>query len=417
MTHEIDSVAQDTMKPERRRDLDLMRTFVVVGLVFFHSARVFDSGSFYVKNQPPSELVDVFIGIASAWGMPLLFVISGMGIWYSLRSRTAGTFAVERIRRLLVPLVFGTLVIVPPQVWTDLRANSAYDKSYLEFLPDFLDFDLNLTGFPFLVGESPPLNLFQTAHLWFLVLLFAFSLMLLPLIWYLRRPSGLRLIDGLTGNLTSFWMIVAAGVPLAILDAGLGEELGLAGWNRYSYAVLILYGYVVASDRSFGAALRRYWKKALLAGTLAFGVVAALILGSTRDVGVLMVEYDAASIVMRVAKAFSGWLWVVAILGFAAGSGKPRPRSKALSAPTMMDRVSSYLSEAVLPIYVLHQTVIVVLAFYIVEWEVNALVKYLALVAVSFAIIVAVYDLAVRRAPLTRFLFGMKPSRRPATDT
>jgi peptidoglycan/LPS O-acetylase OafA/YrhL len=100
-----------------------LRTLIVVGLVFFHSARVFDTGDFYVKNEPRSELIDVVLAFASVWGMPLLFVISGMGIWYSLRKRSPGRFAPERVRRLLVPLVFGVLVIVPPQVWTRLRAD------------------------------------------------------------------------------------------------------------------------------------------------------------------------------------------------------------------------------------------------------------------------------------------------------
>lgn len=114
----------------RRRDLDLMRTFVVMGLFFFHSARVFDTTEWYVKNDRTSEFVDVLLSFAAMWGMPLLFVVSGMGIWYSLRSRTIGAFAGERVRRLLVPLVFGLLVIVPPQVWTWLRGDPEYDESY-----------------------------------------------------------------------------------------------------------------------------------------------------------------------------------------------------------------------------------------------------------------------------------------------
>ena len=93
-----------------------MRTFVVMGLFLFHSARVFDTTEWYVKNDRTSEFVDVLLSFAAMWGMPLLFVVSGMGIWYSLRSRTIGAFAGERVHRLLVPLVFGMLVIVPPQV-------------------------------------------------------------------------------------------------------------------------------------------------------------------------------------------------------------------------------------------------------------------------------------------------------------
>ena len=88
-----------TTKPERRRDLDIMRMVVVVGLVFFHSARVFDTGGFYVKNDPTSDLVTIAISFAALWGMPLLFIIAGMGIWYSLRSRTPQGFVWERFRR------------------------------------------------------------------------------------------------------------------------------------------------------------------------------------------------------------------------------------------------------------------------------------------------------------------------------
>jgi peptidoglycan/LPS O-acetylase OafA/YrhL len=73
------------------------------------------------------------------WGMPLLFVISGMGIWYSLRSRTMKAFSWERVHRLLVPLVFGVLVIVPPH----------------------LDVQFTPGGFPFLVGSDPATVLFE----------------------------------------------------------------------------------------------------------------------------------------------------------------------------------------------------------------------------------------------------------------
>ena len=123
-------------RPERRRDLDLMRMFVVVGLVFFHTARIFDTGDFYVKNDPTSELVSIAMAFAAMWGMPLLFVISGMGIWYSLRSRTMKAFSWERVRRLLVPLVFGVLVIVPPQIWTRLRASATTTSRTGNSYPD-----------------------------------------------------------------------------------------------------------------------------------------------------------------------------------------------------------------------------------------------------------------------------------------
>lgn len=400
-------------RPERRRDLDLMRMFVVVGLVFFHTARIFDTGDFYVKNDPTSELVSIAIAFAAMWGMPLLFVISGMGIWYSLRSRTMKAFSGERVRRLLVPLVFGVLVIVPPQIWTRLRADPGYDESYWQFLPRFLDVQFTPGAFPFVVGGDPATALFEWAHLWFVILLFAFSLLLLPLIWFLRKPACLQAIERIAERTDRLWIIVVAGLPFAVLDAALGGEEGLAGWSRYSYAVFILYGYLLATDRRFGQALRRHRKSALILGIVTFAVVGFLFaLGSESEGVDTLRDYDSVSLGMRAIKGVSGWLWVVTILGFAARSGQGgRTSPKTKPVPSVLNRIGAYTSEAVLPFYVLHQTVIVLLAFYVVDWQISATLKYLIICLISLVVILAIYDVAVRRTRPTRFLFGMKPPR------
>lgn len=406
--------APGSASPERRRDLDMMRMVVVVGLVFFHSARIFDTGEFYVKNDPTSELVSIAISFAAMWGMPLLFVISGMGIWYSLRSCSMRAFSWERVRRLLVPLVFGVLVIVPPQIWTRLRGDPGYAESYWQFLPRFFDVEFTPGGFPFVIGSDPAAGLFEWAHLWFVVLLFAFSLLLLPVIWYLRTPAGLRAIERLAGRANHLWVILAAGLPFAVLDAALGSEEGLAGWSRYSYAVFILSGYLLATDRRFGRALRKHRKSALILGVVTFAVVGVLFAVGSETEGVnTLLDYDAASLGMRAVRGVSGWLWVVAIMGFASGSGRQgRAPRDVKREPSLVDRVSAYTAEAVLPFYVLHQTVIVLLAFYIVEWPISATLKYLIICLTSLVVILSIYDVAVRRTRPTRFLLGMKPPRR-----
>lgn len=397
--------------PGRRRDLDSMRVFVVAGLVLFHSARIFDTGDFYVKHDPTSEVVSVLISFAALWGMPLLFVVSGMSMSYSLRSRTTKEFAVERVRRLLVPLIFGVLVIVPPQIWTRLRSDPTYDESYLDFVPRFLDVRLEPGSFPFVVGDDPATGLFEWGHLWFLVLLFAWSLLLIPVIRYLQRPGGRRLVGHLADHVDRFWVIVAAGVPLALLEGGFGSEEQWAGWNRYSYAVFLLYGYLIAADRRFGRAFRRHRRSALTLGVATFITVGALFALAESTAGVdPLLDSDVASVSMRMVKGLSGLLWLVAIMGFASGSGRGGA-GKGRRELTVMDRAGAYASEAVLPFYVLHQTVIVLLGFYIVEWPIHATLQYLTICVASLGAILAIYDLAVRRTPPTRFLFGMKTQK------
>ncbi len=391
----------------RRRDLDSMRVFVVAGLVLFHSARIFDTGDFYVKHEPPSEVVDVLISFAALWGMPLLFVVSGMSMANSLRSRSTKQFGVERVRRLLVPLIFGVVVVVPPQIWTRLRSDPTYDESYLRFVPRFLDVRLAPSNFPFVVGDDPTTGLFEWGHLWFLLLLFSWSLLILPVIRYLQSPGGQRLVDRVADRVDRFWAIVAAGLPFALLEGALGSEEDWAGWNRYSYAVFLLCGYVLASDPRFGRGVVRHRRSALTLGIVTFVVVGALFAVADSSTGAdPLLDLDLASVSMRPVKGLSGWLWVIAIMGFARGkAGGAEKRSRE---PTVIDHAGAYASEAVLPFYVLHQTVIVLLGFYIVEWPIHAVLQYLIICAASLGTILAIYDLTVRRTPPTRFLFGMK---------
>src|SRR6266498_1211187 len=103
-------LAPSLSRPERRPELDFMRAFVVAGLVVFHSAIVFTTvGSWFVNDPRPSAGFDVFVLWGMTWGMPLLFVVSGMGVRYALRTRSAAAFLRERILRLLVPFVVGMI--------------------------------------------------------------------------------------------------------------------------------------------------------------------------------------------------------------------------------------------------------------------------------------------------------------------
>jgi hypothetical protein len=118
------------------------------------------------------------------------------------------------------------------------------------------------------------------------------------------------------------------------------------------------------------------------------------------------------SLAFRLTKGVSGWLMVAAILGVFSGPRRAQPAPVSSSGkPSLLSRVSAYTAEAVLPIYILHQTVIVLLAFYVVEWQIPGVVKYLVISLVSLGLILLIYGVAVRRTRLTRFLFGMKASK------
>src|SRR6266705_2086771 len=250
-----DRPAPAMQPPARRGELDLLRALVVVGLVFFHTAVIFGAGEFPVKAEVENPAAMVFIAFGATWGMPLLFVVSGMGIWYSLRSRSAGAFARERVRRLLVPLLTGLVALVPLQVYLGSRRGGD-SSSYAAFYARFWDVRPSL-NFPFVVGAAPGTGVFEVGHLWFLVCLLAFSLVLLPGFAWLRRPRGMRLVERLAGLLARPGAVFLLATPLVAVELPLGSEVGHAAWNRYSYALLLAYGYLTVADPRIGEAFQR----------------------------------------------------------------------------------------------------------------------------------------------------------------
>ncbi|WP_250007772.1 acyltransferase [Actinoplanes sp. M2I2] len=438
----------------RRPELDAIRLVVVLGLVFFHSGLVFDErDDFYVKNAQTTEAITWVAGLGVVWAMPALFLIAGLGSWHSLGRRGTGGFVRERLLRLGVPLVFATLTIVPVPQWLRLRsADPGYDESYPRFLLRFFDVHLSLSNFPFLVrGED-----FETGHLWFVVLLLAFSLMLALVARWL--PAARLSFVSRRGV-----FLILPAIPLVVIGALLGMEEAFAGWSRWAYLLFFLYGFVLAGDDHFRTAMRRDAKPAAIIGFVLFGA-SGLLLG-TAD-GEPFTDLTAHAVAARIVFAAAGWCWLVAILGLldrgprptgpatsdrdspepgaATSDGRPRepepvasehrPREpepatsdRTIREPAASDRaprepgpvigeppprkrrpVLAYLAAAALPLYILHQPIVVTVAYFAVQWSAPMAVKFLAIVVLSFAIMFAVHDLLVRRTAVTRFLFGMR---------
>ncbi|MFF5212939.1 acyltransferase [Streptosporangium sp. NPDC000396] len=393
-------------RPERRPELDAIRTLVVVGLVFFHSALVFDTrDDFYVKNAETTDATTIVAGLGVVWAMPMLFLVAGLGSWHSLRRRGPAGFAVERLLRLGVPLVFATLTILPVPQWLRLRADPQYHESYLRFLPRFYDVSLEPAEFPFILqGEH-----FETGHLWFVVLLLAFSLMLAPLVGWLPRDRGRRIRDRLAVAVRRRGAVLLPAVPVAVISALMGLEEGYAAWSRWAYLLFFLYGFVLASDERFREAMRRDAVPAAAAGLVLFLVgMPGFLIAAEAPGGDPFTDMTALAIGARTLYGAAGWCWLVAILGFLDRRRRPAPAAAREPRDGRGRRLYGYLATAALPLYVLHQPIVVGVAYGVVGWGAPIAVKYLVIVAASLVLTVAAYDLLVRRTRVTRFLFGMR---------
>ncbi|OQC03507.1 MAG: glucans biosynthesis protein [Candidatus Hydrogenedentes bacterium ADurb.Bin101] len=361
----------------RRYDIDWLRILVVASLVPFHTARIFDIWEpNYVKNADLSNVLSYFIAFLAVWNMPLLFVLAGAASGYALEFRSGGAYLKERFKRLFIPLVFGVLVIVPPQAYIARFQQPGYDESYGRFLPDYFRVRGDLTGY---TGQFTP------AHLWFILYLLVFSAVALPLFFHLRRDR--RVIDWLARECGRPGALLLLAVPVGI--AGVLPDIG--GKNPFYYFMLFLYGYAMAADNRFQEAVDRSKARALLLGAITMTIT--LTLWAMR---VRFTAYSPGDVLFYLVRTFNMWFWIIALLGYAR---------KYLN---RTHRVYAYANEASYPFYILHQTIIVGIGYGVVQWPVNLWLKFFVIALGSFAVTLLLYDLGVRRNNLTRFLFGMK---------
>lgn len=376
----------------RRGELDVLRGLVVIGLVFFHTALVFSpDDDFYVKNARTTDAVTVLAGFGVVWAMPMLFLVAGLGARHSIRRRGPRGFARERLLRLGVPLVFGTAVLCPLPQWLRLRAaDPGYDESYGRFWARFLSVRPDLADFPFVLEGDR----FETGHLWFVVLLLAFCLLLAPVAGRLAAGAG-RAAPALRRRPA---LLLLPALPLAAVNALLGMEEDYAGWNRWAYLLFFCYGFALADDERVREPMRRAAVPVGVLGVVLFaGCAPGFVAGDDP-----FTAWTPFALVTRALFGAAGWCWVFAILGLLDRPRRPRGRAG-------RDGTLAYLALAALPLYVLHQPVVVAFAYGVVGWSAPMPVKYAVIVGASLAVILVLYEYGVRRTAVTRFLFGMRP--------
>ncbi|GGW30650.1 acyltransferase family protein [Streptomyces griseoloalbus] len=384
--------------PGRRGELDVLRALVVVGLVFFHAALVFSpDDDFYVKNARTTDAVTVLAGLGVVWAMPMLFLVAGLGARHSIRRRGPGGFARERLLRLGVPLVFATVVLCPLPPWLRLRAaDPGYDESYGRFWTRFLTVRPDPADFPFVLEGDH----FETGHLWFVVLLLAFCLLLAPVAARLAATAE-RVIPALRRRPA---LLLVPALPLAAVNALLGMEEDYAGWNRWAYLLFFAQGFALADDERVREVSRRAAIPVGVLGLVLFaGAAPGFVAGDDP-----FTAWSPFALVTRALFGAAGWCWVIAILGLLDRPGRPGVRPGSGAGSALLPR----LALAALPLYVLHQPVVVALAYGVVGWSAPMAVKYTVIVAASLAVILLLYEYGVRRTAVTRFLFGMRPEPR-----
>ncbi len=384
---------------ERRYDIDWLRILVMLAVFFFHCARFFGGGTWHLNNAKESIVALVFIGWLDMWFMPLFYMLSGTGAWYALESRTNGQYLWERVKRILVPLyTVGLFVLLPPQFYFEQFSNAGFTGTFWESLSLYFrrvgHFNIN--------SPDGLLPLPFGGHLWFLKYLFMISLLGLPLLRYLQSKQGLSLIDKLAG-----WCVQRGGIFLCLIPVILVRiALRSVFWGEHTWAdffefmVFFLMGYILLANKHFTENIKKYGWICLTLGIAGFGAQGIFILelGYNYSGGE---PFSLTFVLFEIVMSIGRWSWIVFVLSL--GAKYLNFNNKALS----------YCNEAVLPFYIFHQTIILCVGWFVIPLNMGILPKFLIIAATSFALIMVLYELVVRRFNMVRFCFGMRPIKKP----
>lgn len=379
-----------SVSSERRPDLDWIRVGAFFLLILYHVGMFYVPWDFHVKSPHPVEWLQPVMWLTNPWRLTLLFLVSGAATRFMADKLSAGGLAKARTARLLPPILLAVFVIVPPQTYYEIVEKLAYAGSFAEFYGKYI----TASGHWRPGGE--PLITPTYNHMWFVVYLFLYSLILAAALKW-GRGLVATLDRGVERALDGWGLLVWPVLALVVLRATLFPMFEVThalidDWYNHavSFGVFLL-GFLIAKSEVLKSRFIALRWPALLLAIASYGAYAALgwFLPDTDEV-------TPGEIARQTAFALDQWFAIAAVLGF---GGKHLTRG---------GPVLTYLTLGVFPFYIVHQTFIVVAGHYLAQLDMNQALEAAILIAGTFAACFATYEI-VRRVNVLRPLFGLKP--------
>ena len=380
-------------KTARLHYVDWLRVIAIMVVFLFHAVHPFGGTDWHIKNLEESEVLTILLYFLAIWGMPFFFLIAGSASWFALRRRSAGQYVSERFKRLVIPFIVGFILFIPITMFLEWKLDTirgVQQDSFVAWLGTFrIDFS------PWMFGWGQ--------HLWFLGFLFCFAIFTLPLFLWMKGEKGKKFV---------FWMaricehrggILLFIFPLLVIQLGLRPFYPAEhDWAEFlvQMAFFVL-GYILFSDQRFLAAVRRDWWLTLGVGILSLITLLGLYLSDLPVETWYQTPGSPGFFLVYIFITVIGLSWCLFMLYVGM---------------RFLDFTNDWLDywrEAALPFFVIHQPVIIVIAFFVVQWELAWPIKMLIVVASSFLVCVGLYELIIRRIRPLRLVFGMPAQTRP----
>ncbi len=380
---------------ERRLDLDWIRIGAFGLLILYHVGMLYVSWGFHVKSAHTLRELEPLMLLLNPWRMALLFLVSGAATRFMLGKYEVRAFARRRSARLLIPLAFGILVVVPPQSFAEVVEKLGFSGSYLDFwLRHYLAFDQSFCRIE--NGRQSCIILPTWNHLWFVAYLFLYTMVLAGLV--ALAPGvvvrGERLLErALPGLLLLLGPALLFGFNrFLVFPTAPPNHIVVGDWYQHVlYGFCFLFGFFAARSQALAERTECLRWLALILAVAAF---LAMLWLRSQPPG------DLRRLVGPFVYGLDQWCWIVAILGFArrhlARSDRPARR---------------YLVDAVFCWYIVHQTAIILAAHWLKPLGLPAAQEASLVIALTALSCAASYEI-IRRVGWLRPLFGIAADRR-----
>jgi len=387
---------------ERRYDLDWLRVITIFLVFVYHCTKFFDDDPFNVKNNPIDFVNDTipimntqitaYTSLLTAIGLPLFFIIAGMSAFYALgymkkKEIKIRKYILLRFIRLIVPYIIGMLTFVALLVYLEYFNKEYISSSFFQFYPNYFSGVYGFGGNFSVIGH----------HLWFLVILFIFTLATIHLFSYLRREKFRSGFSKIASFFTKPFTIYLLPIPIFVMEIIHNLYLSfiprIGGWDFFSYIFFLFYGFLFAYDKQFRLALKKNFIIAIILGILSTG---GLIFSNIYyfDTIWLTPGFHNIEIMFILFRMIFAWSWLVVIL--VLGDKYLNKKSK----------IVKTLNKFVLPFYIIHFVVVSVVGFYIVKLDFLVISEFLLIFLISFVVIIPLLFL-IRELNALRFIFGM----------
>ena len=352
---QIETPADLDRPNQRRHDIDWLRVIAIAALLFYHSVVSFQPWAVYLAIIAHKDTIDGLWSVAAAlntWRIPLLFTLSGMGVYLAMGKRNWAGVLRERTRRILVPLIFGTAAIVP--------VNMLLFQSY---------YDQDLAYFP------------HPHHLWFLGNIFLYILILLPLLHYLTHATAIR------ERLLRLWptaTIYTLLIPLVLVSGWINPE-------NYNFYAMTLHGFMLGLF-VFIYGFAFLWLGDTLRPTIRRLCWLNLSLGLALYCSRLLIfDYH----ILPALGSLETYVWILGILGIA---------DRYLNRPSPL---LSWLTRAAYPVYIVHFTFLFIAAHALYPLDIPPWLAFVGATLLCYLGSLAFYCLVIAPLPPLQVLFGL----------